>query len=104
MEAGHVHSKRLAARRRTRCTLPPAAIGVTRATAVILATVARRWRLAAASQVAIAVLALAGLKLVAQEVRSGAAATIFIAFAIYGSAMLAVARLRRPAAATSATG
>jgi hypothetical protein len=70
------------------------------ATAVVLALIGRRWNLREASQLAAALLVLTGVKLVAQELRTGSAAILFIAFAVYGSAMLAIARLRR-APATS---
>jgi hypothetical protein len=70
------------------------------ATAVVLALIGRSWNMREASQLAAALLLITGLKLVAQELRTGSAAILFIAFAVYGSAMLAIARLRR-APATS---
>jgi len=40
-----------------------------------------------------------GLQVIARELRSGAPAIMFVALAIYGSAMLAIARLRSAATA-----
>jgi len=65
------------------------------ATAVALASIGRTWNTREASQLAAALLVMTGVKLVAQELRAGTAAIIFIALAVYGSAMLAIARLRR---------
>jgi hypothetical protein len=64
------------------------------ATAVALAFVARRWSFAEAWQLSVVTLVLTGVQVIAQELRSGAPAMMFVALAIYGSAMLAIARLR----------
>jgi len=64
------------------------------AAAVALVFVARRWSLAEAWQLAVVTLVLTGVQVIAQELRSGAPAMMFLALAIYGSAMLAIARLR----------
>lgn len=65
------------------------------AAAVGLASIGRTWSMPEASQLAVGILALTGLKVIAQELRGGTAAIIFIALAVYGSAMLTIARLRR---------
>ena len=67
------------------------------AAAVGLAMIGRRWNVAEASQLAVATLALTGVQVIAQELRAGTAAIMFIALAVYGGAMLAIARLRRVA-------
>ena len=64
------------------------------AAAVALVFVARRWNLAEAWQLAVVTLVLTGVQVIAQELRSGAPAMMFLALAIYGGAMLAIARLR----------
>src|SRR3954469_24531324 len=64
------------------------------AAAVALAFVARKWSLAEAWQLAVVTLVLTGVQVIAQELRSGAPAMMFVALAIYGGAMLAIARLR----------
>jgi hypothetical protein len=64
------------------------------AAAVALAFVARRWNIAEAWQLAVVTLVLTGVQVIAQELRSGAPAMMFVALAIYGGAMLAIARLR----------
>ena len=64
------------------------------ASAVVLAFIARRWSLAEAWQLAVVTLVLTGMQVIAQELRSGAPAMMFVALAIYGGAMLAIARLR----------
>ena len=69
------------------------------AAAVVLASIARRWRMAESSQLAVGTLIVAGVQVIAQELRSGSPAIMFIALAIYGSAMLAIARLRSVATA-----
>jgi hypothetical protein len=68
------------------------------AAAVALTFVARRWKIAEAWQLAVVTLVLTGVQLIAQELRSGAPAMMFVALAIYGGAMLAIARLRSVAA------
>src|SRR4051794_14763739 len=67
--------------------------------AVALAFVARRWQIAEAWQLAVVTLVLTGAQVIAQELRSGAPAMMFVALAIYGGAMLAIARLRNAATA-----
>src|SRR4051794_1721936 len=67
--------------------------------AVALAFVARRWQIAEAWQLAVVTLVLTGAQVIAQELRSGAPAMMFVALAIYGGAMLAIARLRSVATA-----
>jgi hypothetical protein len=67
------------------------------AAAVALASIGRVWRMPEASQLAVATLVLTGAQVIAQELRTGTAAIMFIALAVYGSAMLAIARLRRVA-------
>ena len=67
------------------------------AVAVALASIGRMWKLPEASQLAVATLALTGVQVIAQELRAGTAAIMFIALAVYGGAMLAIARLRRVA-------
>jgi len=69
------------------------------ASAVALAFIARRWNIAEAWQLAVVTLVLTGVQVIAQELRSGAPAIMFVALAIYGSAMLAIARLRNAATA-----
>jgi hypothetical protein len=64
------------------------------AAAVALAFIARRWKIAEAWQLAVVTLVLTGVQVIAQELRSGAPAMMFVALAIYGGAMLAIARLR----------
>ena len=64
------------------------------AAAVALAWIGRKWSLPEASQLAVVTLVLTGVKVIAQELRSGSAVIMFIALAIYGGAMLAIARLR----------
>jgi len=64
------------------------------AAAVSLAFIARRWKIAEAWQLAVVTLVLTAVQVIAQELRSGAPAMMFVAFAIYGGAMLAIARLR----------
>jgi hypothetical protein len=66
--------------------------------AVALAAAGRRWGNREASQLAAVLLVATGVKLVAQEFRGGTAAIIFVSLAVYGSAMLVIARLRGPAA------
>jgi hypothetical protein len=68
------------------------------AAAVILAFIARRWSIAEAWQLAVVTLVLTGVQVIAQELRSGAPAMMFVALAIYGGAMLAIAKLRSAAA------
>jgi hypothetical protein len=65
------------------------------ATAVALAAIGRMWNTPEATQLAVALLVLTGLQIVAQELRAGTAANIFMALAVYGGAMLAMARLRK---------
>jgi hypothetical protein len=65
------------------------------ATAVALASIGRTWNMREASQLAAVLLVMTGVKVAAQELRTGPAAIIFIALAVYGSAMLAIARLWR---------
>jgi hypothetical protein len=65
------------------------------AIAVALASIGRRWSVREASQLAAALLLMTGVQVIAQELRAGTAAIMFIALAVYGSAMLAIARLRR---------
>lgn len=64
------------------------------ASAVNLAFIARRWSIAEAWQLAVVTLVLTGVQVIAQELRSGAPAMMFVALAIYGGAMLAIAKLR----------
>ncbi len=61
---------------------------------VALALAGRLWQVREASQLAIVLLVLTGAKLVAQDLRTGTAAMMFIALAVYGSAMLAIAKIR----------
>ena len=61
---------------------------------VALAWVGRLWQVREASQLAIALLVLTGAKVVAQDLRTGTAAMMFIALAVYGGAMLAIAKIR----------
>ncbi len=72
------------------------------ATAVALASIGRKWSMPDASQLAVATLALTGVKVIAQELRTGTATIMFIALAIYGGAMLAIARLRSAPASLKA--
>ena len=62
--------------------------------AVALAFLGRFVRMREASQLAIVLLVLTGAKVVAQDLRTGTAAMMFIALAVYGSAMLAIAKTR----------
>ena len=68
--------------------------GVLAAASVALALIGRLWRMREASQLGIVLLVLTGAKVIAQDLRTGSAAMMFIALAIYGSAMLAIARTR----------
>jgi hypothetical protein len=61
---------------------------------IALAAIGRRWDIREASQLAIVLLVLTGAKVVAQDLRTGTAAMMFIALAVYGGAMLAIARIR----------
>jgi hypothetical protein len=63
--------------------------------AVALAFVGRFMGLREASQVAAALLVLIAVKLVAHDVRVGSAAMLFVTLAVYGGAMIAIAKLRR---------
>lgn len=64
------------------------------ATAIALAAIGRRWRMREAAQLGAVLLVLTGIQIIAQELRAGAGAA-FAALAVYGTAMLAMARLRR---------
>ena len=64
------------------------------AASVALAWAGRLWQVREASQLAIALLVLTGAKVVAQDLRTGTAAMMFIALAVYGGAMLAIAKIR----------
>jgi hypothetical protein len=64
------------------------------ATALLLASIGRRWKAREASQLAIVTLVAAGAKIVVQDLKTATAAMIFITLAVYGSAMLAIARIR----------
>lgn len=64
------------------------------AASVALAAIGRLWRVRPASQLAIVLLVLTGAKVIAQDLRIGTAAMMFIALAVYGGAMLAVAKTR----------
>jgi len=64
------------------------------AASVALALAGRLWQVREASQLAIVLLVLTGAKVVAQDLRTGTAAMMFIALAVYGSAMLAIAKIR----------
>jgi hypothetical protein len=68
--------------------------GVLAAASVALAWAGRLWQVRQASQLAIVLLVLTGAKVVAQDLRTGTAAMMFIALAVYGSAMLAIAKIR----------
>ncbi|MEO8033404.1 MAG: hypothetical protein ABI837_03155 [Acidobacteriota bacterium] len=63
--------------------------------AVALATIGRIWRVNEASQLAAVLLVITGVQVIAQELRAGTAAIMFFALAVYGGAMLAIARLRK---------
>ncbi|HXH37989.1 MAG TPA: hypothetical protein VNN08_05145 [Thermoanaerobaculia bacterium] len=67
--------------------------GVLAAASVALASIGRLWRVREASQLAIALLVLTGAKVIAQDLRIGTAAMMFIALAVYGGAMLAIAKI-----------
>ncbi|MGH9424267.1 MAG: hypothetical protein ACRD3J_30120 [Thermoanaerobaculia bacterium] len=73
------------------------------AVSVALAITGRFAHVAAASQLAIALLLLTGAKVIAQDLRTGTAAMMFIALAVYGSAMLAIAKTRRSAIGPNTT-
>lgn len=62
------------------------------AAAVALALIGRVWRVVEASQLAIVLLVLTGAKVI-YDLRAGSAAMIFIALGVYGTAMLAFARI-----------
>jgi hypothetical protein len=64
------------------------------AASVALTWAGRLWQVREASQLAIVLLVLTGAKVVAQDLRTGTAAMMFITLAIYGSAMLAIAKIR----------
>jgi hypothetical protein len=68
--------------------------GVLAAASVALAWGGRRWQVPQASQLAIVLLLLTGAKVVVQDLRTGTAAMMFITLAVYGGAMLAIAKIR----------
>jgi len=68
--------------------------GVLAVAAVLLAALGRG-RLAAAAWLAYAVLVAAGLKLILEDFPQGRPATLFLALALYGGALIATARLAR---------
>jgi hypothetical protein len=65
------------------------------ATAVALAAAGRLPRLREAGWLVYPILAVGGLKLLADDFRHGRAVTLFIALAAYGTALLVVSRLTR---------
>lgn len=73
------------------------------AVSVALASLGRLVHVREASQLAIALLVMTGAKVVAQDLRTGTAAMMFIALAVYGSAMLAIAKTRRSTPGPSTT-
>jgi hypothetical protein len=73
------------------------------AIALGLASAGRMWRVPEASQLAVLTLALTGVQVIVQDLLTGNAAVMFVALAIYGSAMLAMARLRKTGAAPALT-
>ncbi|HSY50077.1 MAG TPA: hypothetical protein VLC46_14780 [Thermoanaerobaculia bacterium] len=68
--------------------------GVLAAASVALALIGRHWRVREASQLAIVLLVMTGAKVIAQDLRTGTAGMMFIALAVYGGAMLAIAKTR----------
>jgi hypothetical protein len=66
-----------------------------------LAICGYKWRVREASQLAILALIVTGVQVVAEIFRNGTAAMMFIALAVYGGAMLGIARLRKTSVAVS---
>jgi len=60
-----------------------------------LAICGYKWRVREASQLAIAGLIVTGVQVIAEIFRSGTAVMMFVALAVYGGAMLGIARLRK---------
>lgn len=70
--------------------------GVLSASAVLLGAAARRPRLRQASWLVYPVLLACGIKLVIEDFPQGRPATLFVALAVYGGALLAAPRISRP--------
>jgi hypothetical protein len=66
-----------------------------------LAICGYKWRVREASQLAIAGLIVTGVQVVAEIFRNGTAVMMFVALAVYGGAMLGIARLRKTNAVVS---
>jgi hypothetical protein len=66
-----------------------------------LAICGYKWRMREASQLAIAGLIVTGVQVVAEIFRNGTAVMMFVALAVYGGAMLGIARLRKTSIAVS---
>ncbi len=66
-----------------------------------LASIGRVWRVPEASQLGAVTLVLTAVQVIVQELLTGRAGIMFVALAIYGSAMLGIARLRRAPAASA---
>jgi hypothetical protein len=69
--------------------------------ALALASIGRVWRVPEAAQLGAVTLVLTGVQVIVQELLTGRAGIMFVALAIYGSAMLGIARLRRTPAASA---
>ncbi|HEX3069947.1 MAG TPA: hypothetical protein VHX14_15370 [Thermoanaerobaculia bacterium] len=69
--------------------------------ALALASIGRVWRVPEASQLGAVTLVLTGVQVIVQELLTGRAGIMFAALAIYGSAMLGIAKLRRTSAASA---
>jgi hypothetical protein len=65
------------------------------ALAALLGWAAHRWSLAELSWLVYALLAMGGLKLLAEDLRHGRAVTLFVSLALYGGALAIVPRLTR---------
>jgi hypothetical protein len=79
-----------------------AATAVLAATAFVLAALVRAGRPFGPRWIAYAALAAGGLKLVLSDLRQGTPVTLFVAFALYGTALILTSRMmRRPAAPRS---
>jgi hypothetical protein len=75
-----------------------AATAVLAATALVLAALVRAGRSFGPRWMAYVALALGGVKLILADLRQGRPATLFVAFALYGAALILTSRLLRGAA------
>lgn len=69
--------------------------------ALALASIGRVWRVREASQLGAVTLVLTGVQVIVQELLTGRPGIMFVALAIYGSAMLGIAKLRKTPTASA---